>query len=162
MIEAQSRAFLMTSWHTRTAEQVLAELQTGTQGLDLADAQARLQHNGPNLLPRIPPTPVHQIFLRQFRRVVVLLLAGAAAVAFATGDTADGFAICAVLAINVALGFVVEMRARRAVEALSRLEARRATVIRGGVAREIDAREVVAGDVLAVGSRRGHLPRMHD
>lgn len=80
-------------------------------GLDPSDAQARLARNGLNVLPSIPATPVHEICLRQFRSVVVLLLIGAAAVAFMTGDTADAFAICAVLVINVALGFGVEMRA---------------------------------------------------
>jgi Ca2+-transporting ATPase len=79
---------------------------------------------------------------------VALLLCAAATVALATGDHADAAAIGAVLIINTTLGFVTELRARRAMESLVRLQARQADVVREGRARGIDARELVPGDVI--------------
>lgn len=140
----------MTPWHNCDVPDVFAELHSTPDGLEPADARTRLERFGPNTVPSVPPTPAHVILLRQFRSVVVVLLIGAAGVALAIGDAVDASAIGAVLAINVALGFAVEMRARRAVEALAKLEARHATVVRGGVRREVDARDVVPGDVLAI------------
>ncbi len=62
----------------------------------------------------------------------------------------DAAAIAGVLVINTALGFITEMRARRAMEALLRLEAPRATVVRDGRAREIETHGLVPGDVIEV------------
>ena len=86
----------------------------------------------------------------QFKSVVVLLLVAGAIVAAATGDMADALAIAAVLVLNVGMGFAIEIRAHRAIEALDRLEARRATVLRDGILREIDARDLVPGDIVAL------------
>ncbi|HEY8368116.1 MAG TPA: HAD-IC family P-type ATPase, partial [Thermodesulfobacteriota bacterium] len=64
------------------------------------------------------------------------------------GDPLDAAAIGAVLVINTTIGFVTELRARRAMQALLELEVARATVLRDGRTVEIDAREVVPGDVI--------------
>jgi Ca2+-transporting ATPase len=80
--------------------------------------------------------------------VVVGLLVAAAVVALATDDRADAAAIGAVLLLNVAIGFLTELRAHRAMEALLRLEVSRATVMREGRTREIDAAALVPGDVV--------------
>ncbi len=86
----------------------------------------------------------------QFRSVVVLLLIAAVGVALAIGDLLEAAAIGVVLAINTLLAFVTELRARRAMEALLRLETPRAVVLRNGRRLEIDARELVPGDVVQV------------
>jgi Ca2+-transporting ATPase len=86
----------------------------------------------------------------QLRSVLVLLLLAAAAVAALTGDAADVVAIGAVLVLNVAIGFGTELRAHRAMEALLRLEVLRARVVREGRVREVDARELVPGDMIVI------------
>ncbi|MFW6201767.1 MAG: cation-translocating P-type ATPase [Gemmatimonadota bacterium] len=135
-------------WHALTPEQTLAALQTSADGISDAEAEARRARHGPNVLRARKPRSAWRILLDQLRSVVVILLAVAAAVAYLVGDPLDAAAILAVLVINTVLGFVTEMRARRAMEALLRLEVPRATVVRGGEAREIDAAELVPGDVI--------------
>lgn len=54
------------------------------------------------------------------------------------------------LLINTLIGFITELRERRAMEALLRLDASTATVVRGGAAKTIDARGLVPGDVIAL------------
>ena len=82
--------------------------------------------------------------------MVVGLLVVAAAVALAMGDRADAAAIGAVLALNVAIGFLTELRAHRAMEALLGLEVSHATVLRDGHARETAAAALVPGDVVVL------------
>jgi Ca2+-transporting ATPase len=92
--------------------------------------------------------PALRVFVNQLTSVVVLLLAAAALVALALGDRIESAAIAAVLALNTAIGFVTELRARRAMDALLGFEVPRATVVRSGHARIIDAWELVPGDVV--------------
>lgn len=129
-----------------------AALKTGTGGLAEGEAAVRLADRGPNTIPRTPPQPAWRILAAQFRSVVVLLLAGAIVGSLLTGDRADTIAVSAVLAIDVALGFFVEVRARRAVEALGRLEVRHATVLRDGRIHAVDASTLVPGDLLVLES----------
>jgi Ca2+-transporting ATPase len=137
-----------TSPHTWTIDGALEQLLTGPDGLSDAEARRRLQTHGPNALPAARPRSAWIILVDQLRSVVVLLLCAAAAVALMTGDLIDAAAIGVVLLINTTLGFVTELRARRAMESLVRLQAPRAIALRDGQAREIDARELVPGDVI--------------
>jgi Ca2+-transporting ATPase len=96
-----------------------------------------------------PPRPASaiKILVDQFKNVVVILLVVAAVVSVAFEDRLEALAIAAVLVINTALGFVTELRARRAMEALIRFDVSRVTVIRSGRPRTVDAAAMVPGDV---------------
>ena len=135
-------------WHALPIPQVLARLGSSPQGLSRTEASDRLRRYGPNHFQRMPPASAWWVLVAQFRSTIVLLLAAAAAAALLTGDRLDAAAIAAVLAINVAIGFVVELRARRAMEALVALEVTRAHVVRDGEVAEVDARVLVPGDVI--------------
>lgn len=117
-------------WHARSAPEVLDALHATDGGLSSRDAAERLRTAGLNAIPARPPESALRLLVAQFRSVVVALLVIAAGVAAMTADPTDAVAIAAVLVLNVGLGFTMEMRARRAIEALARLEPRRATVIR--------------------------------
>jgi P-type Ca2+ transporter type 2C len=138
------------TWHNLPAHSALAALSSVDTGLTDEDAAARLAHYGPNVLRLTKPTPAWKILLNQFRSLVVLLLVAATAVAWLLGDRVEAAAILAVLAINAALGFVTEYRARGAMAALLRLETPRATVLRGGRRQELDAHRLVPGDVVVI------------
>src|SRR5687768_6433480 len=139
-------------WHTLDAKAVLAQLQSTRDGLTAEEVRKRLQRYGPNRLEVTPPASAWSIFVAQFRSVVVLLLVVAVGLALVSGDAADAIAIGAVLAVNAALGFVTELRARRAMDALRSLEVPRAVVVRDGTTIEISARELVPGDVILLES----------
>ncbi len=136
------------AWHALPPDEVLTRLGSGGGGLSEAEARTRLLHHGPNRFERVPPASVWAVLLGQLRSVVVALLVAAAAVALLSGDLLDAGAIAAVLVLNVLIGFVTELRAHRAMEALLGLNVARATVIRDGRPREIDARGLVPGDVI--------------
>src|SRR5512134_3809663 len=117
-------------WHAMAPGAVLNALGVSDAGLSTTEADARLVDAGPNTIPTGTPVSRWRVLLTQFRSVVTLLLVAAVVIAAATGDAADTIAIAAVLVLNVVLGFAVEIRAHRAVEALADLESRIAVVVR--------------------------------
>jgi Ca2+-transporting ATPase len=129
---------------------VLARQGVGSSGLSEAEAAERLGRYGRNALLAAKPVSGWKILVDQFRSVVVILLVVAAAVAWVIGEPVEALAVLAVLAINAALGFTTEYRARGAMAALLRLEVPHATVVRDGRSREISARELVPGDVIVL------------
>ncbi|HEU4455705.1 MAG TPA: HAD-IC family P-type ATPase [Longimicrobium sp.] len=139
-----------TPWHALPAADALLRLDSSAGGLSEREAAGRLARWGPNRLRATPPVSAWKILLAQLRGFVVLLLVAAAGLALATGDPLDAAAIGVVLLINTVLGFVMELRARRTMEGLLRLEVPRATVMREGRRRDVGAETVVPGDVLVV------------
>lgn len=137
-----------TPWHVLEAREALDRLETGTEGLTEAEARGRLERVGPNALEAAKPVSAGRILLDQVKSVVVLLLFAAMVVALLVGDHLEAAAIGAVLLLNTGLGFFTELRARRAMEALLELDVPEARVVREGTVREVDARELVPGDVL--------------
>jgi Ca2+-transporting ATPase len=121
---------------------------TAPRGLSGPDAAARLAERGPNELRREAGTPPWRILARQFASPMIGLLAVAAAVALALGETVDAVAILVIVAMNGLVGFFQEHRAENAVLALRAMTAPRARVLRDGHAVVVPARDIVVGDVL--------------
>ena len=141
--------------HSTPIDRLLANLGGDTpvdveRGLTAADARARLAQDGPNEIRDITGRSASEILLGQIKSVPVALLGGSAALALGTRAFADAGAIGAVLAANATLGFVTERRAEETDASLRKLAPRQTTVVRDGVEIMIDAREVVAGDVLVL------------
>ena len=117
-------------------------------GLTSAEAAARLAATGPNALPDAPGPTLIVLFLKQFLSPLIYLLLAAALVAVFLGDLEDAAFIAVVLLANGIIGTAQEYSASRAAAALRELQAPKATVLRNGSPAEIDAREIVPGDVV--------------
>ncbi len=137
-------------WHAMTIEEVLRELRTSLTGLSTHEAQSRLQEYGPNELEETKKRGVVEVFVEQFKSVLVALLIFAAIFSLLIKEYIDASAIIAILIVNSILGTIQEYRAERALEALKRLAAPKATVIRDGVQVKIASTEVVPGDVIVL------------
>lgn len=113
-----------------------------------AEAARLLAEVGPNELQAAKPISALRLLMDQFKNVLVIILLLATAVSAILGHEVEAIAITIIVLFSVALGFVQEFRAERAIEALKQLTAPTATVIRDGEEVEIPARDVVPGDVL--------------
>ncbi|MEN8374053.1 MAG: HAD-IC family P-type ATPase [Gemmatimonadota bacterium] len=140
----------LARWHAVDVRETLALLSSSETGLSDAEARRRLAIVGPNRIPRSPPVTAWRVLARQLRSVVVGLLAIAALVALLMGEPIEAGAIGAVLLINTGLGFFVELKATRTMEALLRYQAVAASVVRGGRTQEIDAADLVPGDLVVL------------
>ncbi|MDK2988729.1 MAG: P-type Ca2+ transporter type [Methanoculleus sp.] len=145
----------LPDWYTLSAEEVRRELGTGPAGLSPGEAEERLQRYGKNVLREEARETRLQVFLRQFKSVLIVILVIAAAISFLVGEPVDAAAILIIVVLNAILGFSQEWQAGEAIEALKKMLVQRAVVVRGGEQQEIDAAELVPGDlvILEMGER---------
>jgi magnesium-transporting ATPase (P-type) len=140
-------------WHALEVAEVVAELDTDPEvGLSSAQAAARLERHGPNAFGGEEPRGRLEIVLAQFRSPLIYILVVAAGVTTAIGEYTDAVVIAAVLVINAVIGFVQEHKADQAVHALMGLAAPRSDVVRDGREREVEAVDLVPGDVVLLTS----------
>ena len=135
-------------WHARTADQTIADLDTSPSGLSAAEAQRRFEASGPNELPTAEGSSAVQILLEQFKNILIIILLIAVCLSAFLGEVLEAIVIAVIVLFAILLGFVQEYRAERAMEALRRMAAPLATVIRGGREMQIPSREVVPGDIV--------------
>lgn len=147
MNEARAR-----HWHTMGTAQTLEALRAHEEGLSESEALSRLRVHGPNTMPRADPPSWWRVFGRQFRNPIIYILGVAAAVSALIGHLTDSGFIGAVMVVNALVGGYQEMRAERSARALEQLLKIRAFALRGGDTREIDAEELVPGDVIRLES----------
>jgi Ca2+-transporting ATPase len=118
------------------------------EGLSSADAQKRLEQYGANELPSGKKTPLWKLFLGQFNDFVVILLIVASLISIALGDLIEGLAIMAIVVLNAAIGLIQEQRADAALDALKKMAAPDAQVLRDGTRIRVPARDLVPGDIV--------------
>jgi len=125
------------------------------QGLSEAEAKRRLREYGENVLPTAKGPSAFSIFLSQFKSPLVYIILAAAIISLIVGERTDFFIIMVVVIIDAIVGFLQEYQAQRTYTSLKNLLKPTATVIREGVRREIELRELVPGDiaVLSAGER---------
>ncbi|UCD27130.1 MAG: HAD-IC family P-type ATPase, partial [Candidatus Bathyarchaeota archaeon] len=135
-------------WHATETEELMRGLKTSEEGLSIEETQRRLQEFGPNeLVERKGITPL-QIFLRQFKDVFVIMLVIAIAISVLIGEIPDASIIGAIVVLNSVVGFVNEYRSEKAMEAMKKLTAPKARVLRDGREMLVPAIEVVPGDIV--------------
>ena len=130
--------------------QLFRDLRSAPGGLSGREAARRLEVAGPNELTRRGGRRWPGELAGQFTHPLALLLALAAALAWASGTPRLAIAIAAVIVLNAAFSFAQELQAERAVEALAAFLPERAWVLRDGARIDIEARMLVPGDVLLI------------
>jgi Ca2+-transporting ATPase len=120
------------------------------RGLSEDVAAERLQKFGPNRLEEIGRVSPWRQFASQFTEFIILVLIGAALVSGILQEWTDAIAILVIVLLNGILGFVQQYRAERALEALKKMAAPLARVVRQGEVRSIPGEELVPGDVIAL------------
>ena len=152
-------------FENKTPEQVFDEFSVDPEvGLSKEEAASRLAKNGPNQLKEKPKDPWYKILWGNIADPMTLILALAAIISLVLGiinitqgkvpageewqEFMDVVIIFGVVAINAAIGTIQEMKAEKALEALKKMSAPKATVRRGGEMFEIPASELVKGDIV--------------
>ncbi len=135
----------------------MRRLEASAGGLAPGEAGERLARFGRNEIVRRKPISPLRLLARQFASFFVLVLLFAAALAYAvsfmpgeSGRRLTAFFILGIVALSVALSFFQEYRAQKELEALDRLLLFKAVVVRDGAHRQVDAAEVVPGDILVL------------
>lgn len=144
------------NWHSLTPEYITKTLFTDSEkGISSKEAAQRLEKNGENILKEQKRKSVLVRFLSQFNDFMIIILLAAAAISFAVSmiegetDFVDPIIILIIVILNAVLGTVQESKAEKSLDALKKISAPSANVIRDGKLISVSAQAVVAGDILS-------------
>lgn len=138
----------MKQYYLQTKDEVLKEFKTGSDGLSTKQADENLAKYGKNALVEGKKKTAFQVFLEQFKDLMVIILIIAAVISAFTGDLESMLVIIAVLILNAILGTVQHVKAEKSLESLKSLSSPSAKVLRNGEKIEIDSKDVVPGDIM--------------
>jgi len=133
-----------------TPDAVFETLESSAEGLGEGEAKSRLERYGSNEIRAAERLPRMRIFTRQLKSPLILLLVGAGGLTIALGEWLEAGAIFAAVVVNSILGFWQENKAESALAVLKSYVRTRARVRRDGREREVEAAELVRGDVIHV------------
>ncbi len=140
------------SWHAMPADAVMEQLNAKQEGLSSAEATRRHGEQGPNRLTPANERTAFERFITQFTNTLVMVLLAAAIVMVVIGEWLDAAVVGGVVLINAIIGFIQEGRAEKALEAVQKAVAPKASVFRNGRAQTVPAETLVSGDVVLVKS----------
>jgi Ca2+-transporting ATPase len=135
-------------YYLTSVANVAAELATSPAGLDAATAGQRLAQHGPNQLADSHQKTIGQLVLHQLSDMMILVLLAAAGVSVLIGEAKSSYVILAIVVLNAIIGFVQEYRADKAMEALQKMAASHAQVLRNGQSQQVLTADLVPGDVV--------------
>ena len=139
-------------WYSIPEEKVLEQLSTDRDGLSSDEVAKRLDEYGPNKLPESKQRSALMRFLLQFHNVLIYVLMAAAVITALLDHWIDTWVIVAVILINAIIGFIQEGKAEKALEGIKKMLSLHATVIRNCKRMDIDAEDLVPGDIVLLES----------
>jgi P-type Ca2+ transporter type 2C len=143
---------MQAAWHSKTHEEVLSLLESSSQGLLEDSIRTRRKQYGPNSIPKQKPPSLLRVAFRQFASPLMFVLIGAMVASVFIGEVKDAIVIGVALIMNAVVGFIQEVKAEKAAEALRSYEIKVTTVRRRGVIEEIHSDELVPGDIVILAS----------
>ena len=135
-------------WYQQTVEESLAGLQTGPAGLSPEDAQNKLKHYGPNVLPQKEGKSLFIKFISHFKDILIYILLAAAVVTAIMGHWVDTLVILGVAVINALIGFIQENNAEKSLKSIQNMLSSEALVLRSGQQVTVATDEIVPGDIV--------------
>ena len=147
-----SEPHIETAWHARPVAEVERVLETSAAGLSDEEATRRRARYGPNRLA--PPKRRGPLlrFLLQFHNVLLYVMLGGAVITASLGHWVDTGVLLMAVLVNAVIGFIQEGRAENALDAIRAMLSPHAMVMRNGKRREIDAADLVPGDMVCLAS----------
>lgn len=136
------------SWHSKSAKDVMQELESREEGLSDSEAKERLTYYGTNELRKRKKKSIGKMLLEQITDVMVLILIAAAVLSMLLGEWAEAIVIFTIIVVDAVIGVIEENKATNALEALKQMSAPTACVRRDGEESIIPASELVPGDIV--------------
>ncbi|KXF51294.1 metal-transporting ATPase [Rhodococcus sp. SC4] len=138
-----------TAWHAQDADVVVSALASDRQaGLTAGEVDERRRRYGPNEIASEPPPSMWSIALLQLKDPMNLMLVAVAVVSIVIGEIPTAIVVAVLVGLNIVLGTRQEVKARASVDALAKMQTPQARVVRDGTLTELDATELVPGDVV--------------
>ena len=144
----------MSLWHSKTTKEVLDQLNvTAQSGLTDSEAKNRLDKYGPNELKSTEKESLFMRFLDQMKDPMIIVLLIAAVLSFVSSgftDWVDSVIILLIVIVNAVISISQEDNAEKALEALRKMSAPLAKVIRNGSLTRVETNLLVPGDIIVL------------
>ena len=138
----------MAHFYQASGDEVLKELKTSEQGLTPEEVSKRQEQYGLNALLEEKEATIFQIFIDQFKDLLVFILIAAAIISMLSDNVESALVILAVITLNAILGTVQTVKAKKSLQSLKALSTPHAKVIRQGEKQEIPSTELTVGDIV--------------
>ena len=138
----------MKKYFNQISNQVLQSFNVTKDGLNDEQVQINLNNYGRNTLTEKKKETVLQVFLNQFKDLLVFILIIAGIISMVSGNIESTLVIFVVIVANAILGTVQHFKAEQSLDSLKALSSPSAKVIRNGIKIEIDSKDIVPGDIL--------------
>ena len=135
-------------WYRLPKNDVLKHLDSSFEGLSNQEAEIRLKKFGKNQLPIKKPVSIIKIILDQLKSPLIYVLIAAFIVSAFLENIKDAIFIFIVIFINTVIGSYQEWKAEKSSEALHNLLKILVKVQRDGIKTDINAENVVPGDIV--------------
>lgn len=136
-------------WYKKNKEEVVSQLSTNIEkGITNEEVQKRLEKYGPNELKEEAKQSMLSKIIAQFNDFLIIILIVAAIISFFVGEKVDAVVIIAIVVVNAALGIYQEGKAEKSLEALKKMAAPNAKVLRNGNTEVISSNNIVPGDIV--------------
>ena len=143
----------MNNWHNKEIDDVLEILEVAHEdGLSEEIVEQRLNKYGKNELPQKEKESLFKLFFGQFKDSIVIVMLAAAFFSFMVGEAVDAIVILFIILIDAIMGTVQEWNAHKTADSLKQMIKTISTVIRNGKEVEVDATDLVPGDIVLVQS----------
>ncbi len=152
MNDSSTGTYEVSHPHARSGEEVAQELGGGVDGLAEPEVGLRREAVGANRLPAAAKPGWLQRVLRHFHDTLIYILIGAAVITAALGHWIDTLVIMAVVILNAIIGLIQEGKAEQALEGIRKMLSAHAQVRRDGEWKEVDAGDLVPGDLVRLRS----------
>lgn len=145
-----------SNWHLLPLDAAVAQLGShAAQGLTEQEAANRLRQNGPNVLRSTDRWRVWRNLAEQFNNLLVWLLVFAAILAASLSEFKDAVIFIAIIVVNATIGVYQALQSERTLQSIKALVVERCTVVRAGHERQIEARDLVVGDLVRMEEGEG-------
>ena len=135
-------------YYSKTPQEALAEQQAAATGLTDQEVERRREQYGRNQLSEGKKKTAFQVFLEQFKDLLVIILMIAAVISALSSNVESTIVIFAVLILNAVLGTVQYVKAEKSLESLKAMSSPYAKVLRGGAKLQVPSAEIVPGDIV--------------
>ena len=136
------------NWHRLSIEETYKFLGTTQHGLSSIASEEKLLEVGLNVLEEGKKKNILNVFISQFKDLMILILLAAAVISGIIGDITDSIVILLIVLVNSLIGFIQEFKAEKAMKALKNIAVSQAHVLREGKKIFLPATKLVPGDIV--------------
>jgi len=136
------------NWHSLKIQQIFDKLSSDENGLSIKEVEQRQQQYGKNMLPKSKEPTLIQIFISQFKSALIVILIIAGIISALIGEYVEAIFIVIIIIVNAILGAYQENSAIKSASNIQKLIKIKTKILRNRKQYEIDAEELVPGDIV--------------